>query len=118
MSAAEVLPELELPHPTGANILVHLRRLPEKTKGGIILAKEVIENDAYKSLLGRVVDMGGDCYRGAEGAFPSGPYCRPGNWVMFGKYVGQRFQIGGEDYRMIRDTDVIATIDNPESVAY
>ena len=52
-----------LPDPTGWRILVLPYKGQGKTKGGIILADETIEERSYTTVTGLVLKMGPDCYK-------------------------------------------------------
>jgi co-chaperonin GroES (HSP10) len=68
------------------------------------------------SIIGMVVAMGPDAYM--DGAkFPSGPYCKEGDFVIFRSYSGTRFKIGGKEFRLINDDTVEAVVDDPRGFA-
>ena len=55
-----------LPNPTGWRILVLPYKGQGKTKGGIILADETIEERSYTTVTGLVLKVGPDAYRDKE----------------------------------------------------
>jgi|TARA_Y100000296_G_scaffold72557_1_gene89050 co-chaperonin GroES (HSP10) len=105
----------KLPRPTGYRILILPFSLPEVTKGGIHIAKTTIEKEKLVTVVGYVVAMGEDAY-GDLNKFPEGPWCKEGDWVIFGRYAGARFQIEGGDMRLLNDDEILATIDDPEAI--
>ena len=42
--------------------------------------------------------------------FPSGPWCKAGDTVLFSRYAGMRFKIEGVEFRMLADDEITATI--------
>ena len=42
--------------------------------------------------------------------FPSGPWCKAGDTVLFSRYAGKRFKIEGVEFRMLADDEITATI--------
>ena len=104
----------KLPKPTGWRILVLPFKQKEKTKGGILLADETVERSQVASTCGLVLDMGPHCYD--KERYPEGPWCKKGDWVIFGRYAGARFQIEGGDMRLLNDDEILATIDDPEAI--
>ena len=48
--------------------------------------------------------------------FPEGPWCEEGDWVIFGRYAGARFNIDGGDMRLLNDDEILATVNNPEDI--
>ena len=105
----------KLPRPTGYRILILPFSLPEVTKGGIHIAKATLDKERIATVVGYVVAMGPDAY-GDVNKFPEGAWCKKGDWVIFGRYAGARFQIEGGDMRLLNDDDILATIDDPEAI--
>jgi co-chaperonin GroES (HSP10) len=88
---------------------------PEKTKGGIMLAKQTLDKERIATVVGLVVRKGPDAYSD-EDKFPEGAWCDEGDWVIFGRYAGARFNIEGGDLRLINDDEVLAIVNNPEDI--
>ena len=105
----------KLPRPTGYRILILPFSLPEVTKGGIHIAKATLDKERIATVVGYVVAMGPDAY-GDVNKFPEGAWCKKGDWVIFGRYAGARFQIEGGDMRLLNDDEIRATIDDPEAI--
>jgi co-chaperonin GroES (HSP10) len=95
----------ELPVPSGWRLLVLPFTPKEKTKGGIA------------TNCGYVIKMGPMAY-GDKEKFPSGPWCKQGDWVIFARYAGSRLPIEGGEVRLLNDDEVLGTINNPESVLH
>ena len=104
-----------LPDPTGWRILVLPYKGQGKTKGGIILADETIEERSYTTVTGLVLKMGPDCYKDKE-RFPNGPLCKKSDWIIFGRYAGSRFGIEGGEVRILNDDEIIAVVKDPEDI--
>jgi co-chaperonin GroES (HSP10) len=112
------LPESALarmPQPTGWRILILPYRGSGKTKGGILMADETIERNSVATVVGYVLAVGPEAYADKT-KFPTGPWCKKGDWVMIGRYAGARFRIEGGEVRIINDDEVIATIVDPADV--
>ena len=88
---------------------------PEKTKGGIMLAKQTLDKERIATVVGLVVRKGPDAYSDTN-KFPEGPWCEEGDWVIFGRYAGARFNIDGGDMRLLNDDEILATVNNPEDI--
>lgn len=120
---------MHAPDPVGHFMLVALPEVEAVTAGGIHIIDTVSERERTASVIGKVIEMGPDCYRDPEpvipanlppGAvvnimaprprFPSGPWCRKGDTVLFSRYAGKRFRIEGVEFRMLSDDEVIATV--------
>lgn len=105
----------KLPNPKGYRLLVAIPNVEEKTKGGIYLPDAVKTKEETASIAAQVLEMGPDCYADPD-RFPSGPYCREGEWIMIRAYSGTRFKIGGKEFRLINDDTVEATLSGPEGI--
>jgi len=104
-----------LPKPTGYRILILPFTMSSVTKGGIHLASQTVDKERLATVVGYVVSLGPDAY-GDLGKFPDGAWCKEGDWVIFGRYAGARFQIDGGDMRLLNDDEILAVIDNPEDI--
>ena len=106
-----------MPQPTGWRILILPYRGSKQTKGGVLLADETIERNTLATVVGYVLKVGPEAYAD-QTKFPTGPWCKKGDWVMIGRYAGTRFRIEGGEVRIINDDEVIATISDPADVLH
>jgi len=67
------------------------------------------------SIVGFVIKMGDLCYQD-ESKFPTGPWCKEGDWVMFRAYSGTRFKVHSAEFRLINDDTVEAVVQDPRGV--
>ena len=107
----------QLPDPSGWRILVLPFTPKEKTKGGIIIAQESLEKLRIATNCGYVIKLGPLAYHDKE-KYPTGPWCKKGEWVIFARYAGSRLPIEGGEVRLLNDDEVLGTIENPESVLH
>lgn len=103
-----------LPTPTGYTILVQIPRKEEK-QGSIYLPESERKREEVASIKGRVVALGCTAYQNPE-KFPTGPWCKPGDWVMFAAYSGTRFFVAETEYRLMYDDNIQAVTDHPDIV--
>jgi len=80
-----------------------------------MLAKQTLDKERIATVVGLVVRKGPDAYSD-EDKFPEGAWCDEGDWVIFGRYAGARFNIEGGDLRLINDDEVLAIVNNPEDI--
>ena len=104
-----------LPKPTGWRILILPYVLPQTTKGGVLISEETRERSQLATTVGYVVSLGPDAYKD-ETKFSDGPWCKEGDWVMFGRYAGSRFKIDGAEPRLLNDDEVLAVIKDPRDI--
>ena len=109
--------ETKLPKPTGWRMLVLPFRMEEKTKGGILLGGETIDRQQVASQCGNVLAMGDACYVDKE-RYPNGPWCKEGEFVVYGRYTGSRFQTKFGEHRILNDDEIIGTIGKPEDILH
>jgi len=105
----------KLPRPTGYRILILPFAQKSVTKGGIHIAKQTIDKERLSTVVGHVIALGPDAYADTI-KFPEGAWCKQGDWVIFGRYAGARFQIEGGDMRLLNDDEILAVIDDPEAI--
>ena len=106
-----------LPSPTGWRLLILPYRGRGKTEGGVLLPDAVIERESVATVCGYVLKAGLLAYKDTE-KFPSGPWCKEKDWVMFGRYAGARFKIDGGEVRILNDDEIIAVIQDPEDILH
>jgi len=92
-----------LPQPTGYRILIIPYYPSEKTKGGIIVPDAVRERESFATVSAYVVKLGPDAYKDAQ-KFPSGSYANEKDWVLIGRYSGNRFKVEGLEVRDRKST--------------
>lgn len=103
-----------LPQPCGYKILIALPEVEETTEGGLYKSRQTKELEEVGSIIGIVLAMGPDCYKGDRF---SEPYCQVGDCVMMRSYSGTRFTIYGKEFRLINDDTVEAIVDDPRGIA-
>jgi co-chaperonin GroES (HSP10) len=106
-----------IPTPTGWRIAILPYRGAEKTKGGIALAEETQRKQQVSTVCGYVLKVGPVAY-GDEVKFPTGPWCKEGDWIIFGRYAGARIPIDGGEIRLINDDEVLGIVADPEDVLH
>ena len=107
----------ELPTPSGWRILVLPFTPKEKTTGGIIIAQESLDRLRIATNCGYVLKIGPLAYFDKE-KYPTGPWCKEKDWVIFARYAGSRLPIEGGEVRILNDDEVLGTIPDPESVLH
>ena len=53
-----------------------------------------------------------------EAKFPTGAWCKEGDWIIFGRYAGARMAIDGGEIRILNDDEILATIKDPEDILH
>ena len=108
--------EQQLPKPVGYRLLVALPQVAETYEGSSILKTDAEKGrDHIMSIIGMVVDMGSDAYAD-ESRYPDGPWCKPGDYVMFRMNSGTCFKMGDVEYRLMNDDSIEAVVSDPRGI--
>ena len=108
--------DAQLPKPVGYRVLVALPQQKDTYEGSNILKTDTAKRlDHIMSIMGLVMDMGDQAYADKE-RFPTGAWCKQGDYVMFRANTGTRFKINGNEYRLMNDDSIEAVIANPSGI--
>lgn len=113
--AAKVEDVEVIPKPTGYRILLAIPAVKEKTDGGIIRPDLFRTREETASIVANVVALGPDAYKDSD-KFPSGPYCKQGDWVVISSYSGVRFKVRGQEFRLVNDDTPQGVVEDPRFV--
>lgn len=91
--------------PLQDRILVQRVEEEEKTKGGIIIPDTAKE----KPIEGKVIAVGSG--RTGEDGKKIPLEVKAGDHILFGKYGGTEVKVGGEEYLIMREDDVLGIIE-------
>ena len=91
--------------PLDDRVVVEPLEAEEKTQGGIVLPDSAKE----KPTKGKVISVGEgkllDSGKRAE------LLVKKGDKVLYGKYAGTEISVGGKDYLILKENDILAKID-------
>lgn len=106
----------QLPKPSGYRILCAIPEAEETIDGSSLIksAEMMMHEEALTSVL-FVVDMGPDCFKDAS-RFPSGPYCKVGDFILVRPNSGSRLVIHGKEFRVINDDSVDGVVQDPRGI--
>ena len=106
----------QLPDPKGYRLLCMVPKV-EETYGetGLIKANETMRVEDQTTLVLFVAKMGDMAYKDTE-RFPTGPWCKVGDFVLVRAYSGTRVKIHGTEWRIINDDTVEAVVDDPRGL--
>ena len=107
----------QLPNPTGYHILCAIPEQDKEHSGSLIhKADTTLRMEEVLSTVFFVVDLGPDCYQD-EKRFPSGPWCKKGDFILARPNTGTRLKIHGREFRMINDDSVEGIVDDPRGIS-
>lgn len=106
----------QLPTPTGYRILCALPEVEKEYENGLLKADETMRHENLLATVLFVVAMGPDCY-GDKDRFPTGPWCKVGDFVLVRPNAGTRLKIHGTEMRMINDDSVEGVVLDPRGIS-
>lgn len=102
----------QLPEPKGYRILCAVPDVEEKYSSGILKADTAKRIEENSTVVLFIIKMGDMCYLDKE-RFPTGPWCKEGDFVLTRAYAGTRFKIHGREFRIINDDTVEGVVEDP-----
>ena len=119
---ATVLPDTDdrkakqLPDPSGYRILCGIPNIEEQYESGIIKSDLTLQHEELLTTVLFVVKMGPDCYKDAT-RFPSGAWCKEGDFILVRPHAGTRLKIHGREFRIINDDSVEGVVEDPRGIS-
>ena len=105
----------QLPKPSGYRILCAIPEVEKEYDSGLVKADTTIHFDELLTTVLFVVDLGPDCYKDPA-RFPTGPWCKVGDFVLVRPNAGTRLVIHGREFRIINDDSVEGVVDDPRGI--
>jgi len=103
---------LQLPEPKGYKILCAIPEASETYESGLVKAGQTKHIEEHSTVVLFVVKVGDLAYKD-ESRFPTGPWCKEGDFVLTRAYAGTRFKIHGREFRIINDDTVEGVVQDP-----
>ena len=105
----------QLPKACGYSILCAVPDIEAQYDSGILKSEETKRNEEILSVVYFVIDLGPDCYIDKD-KFPSGPYCKKGDFVLVAAHTGIQVNIHGKAFRIIYDDQVRSIVQDPRGI--
>ena len=106
----------QLPDPSGYRILCFVPEIEDQFDSGIVKADITRQHEELLTTVLFVAKMGPDCYKDPA-RFPSGPWCKEGDFVLVRPHAGTRLKIHGREMRLINDDSVEGTVQDPRGIS-
>lgn len=105
--SADTFPDpKEPPIMVGPKVLV--RPAPRVTKiGSIHLADQAIDDQKYQNAIGKVLKISHLCWTDVG---DGQPWCKVGDWVLFGRYAGYPITYDGVRMIILNDEEITAVL--------
>lgn len=121
LGEATVLPESaeqkakQLPDPSGYRLLCALPEVDKAYDSGLLKADITMQHEELLTTVLFVLKVGPDAYKDDK-RFPSGPWCKEGDFVLVRPHAGTRVKIHGREFRIINDDAVEGVVEDPRGV--
>ena len=106
----------QLPDPSGYRILCAIPEIEETYESGIVKSDITLQHEEFLTTVLFVVKMGPDCYKD-QARFPSGPWCKEGDFILVRPHAGTRLKIHGREFRIINDDSVEGVVEDPRGIS-
>ena len=107
-----------LPIPCGWKILCIVPDVDTKIAGTALdLVRDAasLRQEEHATTVLFVLEVGPDAYKDTA-KFPTGAWCKKGDFVLVRTYTGTRFKIFGKEFRMINDDQVECVVQDPRGL--
>ena len=106
-----------LPEPTGWKILCVVPDVSETYENSnIVKADSFMKTEEHATTVLFVLKVGPDAYKDTT-KFPSGAWCKEGDFVLVRPNTGTRIKIHGKEFRIINDDSVEAVVQDPRGIS-
>lgn len=107
----------QLPVPSGYKLLCAVVETDETFEGSsLVKTGATRQAEEVSSPVLFVMKLGPDAYKD-EAKFPTGPYCKEGDFIVTRPYAGTRIKIHGKEFRIINDDLVDGTVEDPRGIS-
>ena len=85
-------------------------------KASLYVPQSVQTSDQFNSIAALVLDVGPIAYDDDEKFGKSGPWCKPGDWILVPRHEGFNFSYRGIAMQLVPDDKILGVIDDPNDV--
>lgn len=105
-----------LPEPAGHKLLCIVPDVSDKfDNSSLVKADSYMRQEEHATTVLFVLKIGPSAYKDTE-RFPTGAWCKPGDFVLVRTYSGTRFKIFGKEFRLINDDQIDAVVQDPRGL--
>ncbi len=104
-----------LPIPTGYKLLCIVPEVDEKIAGtslDLVRDAATMRAEEHATTVLFVIRVGPDAYKDTA-KFPTGAWCKAGDFVLVRTYTGTRFKVFGKEFRVLNDDQIECVVQDP-----
>jgi co-chaperonin GroES (HSP10) len=105
----------QIPAPSGYHILCMVPKVDSTFGSRIVKTEDTIHVETQTTIVLYVAKLGNMAYKDIN-KFPTGPWCKEGDFVITRAYSGTRLNIHGTEWRIINDDTVDAVVQDPRGI--
>jgi co-chaperonin GroES (HSP10) len=105
----------QLPDPSGYRILCAVPDVEDRFESGLFKADVTKHYEELLATVLFVLKVGPDAYKDPT-RFPSGPWCKEGDFVIVRPHAGTRIKIHGKEFRLLNDDSIEAVVEDPRGI--
>ena len=105
----------QLPEPKGWKVLCAVPEVEDKFENGLFKPDSTVRVEEHSTVVLFVVKLGDMAYADTS-KFPTGPWCKEGDFVLTRAYSGTRLKIHGREFRLLNDDMVEAVVEDPRGI--
>ena len=106
----------QIPTPSGFHVLCMVPEIEDKFDSGIAKSEITMFVEERLTTVLFVMKLGLDCYKDAS-RFPSGPWCKEGDFILVRPNTGTRLLIHGQEFRVINDDAIEGVVEDPRGIS-
>ena len=107
----------QLPEPTGYKVLCVVPDVSDTFENSAIVKSDsFMRSEEHGTTVLFVLKVGPDAYKDST-KFPSGAWCKAGDFVLVRTYSGTRFKIYGKEFRLLNDDQIDAVVEDPRGIS-
>lgn len=107
--------EAQMPRPVGYKLLIALPKVEATYSSGLVKADVTQHHESVMTVVGLVLDMGEQAYADKD-RYPTGPWCKVGDYVVFRANSGTRIKVNDVEYRFLNDDSIDGVVADPRGV--
>ena len=108
-----------IPEPTGFKLLCIEPDISDKLEGtelDLVRPLDYAKQEQMGTTVLFVLKAGPDAYQD-KAKFPTGPWCKVGDFIVVRTYAGTRIKIFGKEFRVINDDQVDCVVPDPRGIS-
>lgn len=106
-----------LPDPVGYHLFCAVPEIDSTFEGtSLVRPEKVVDQERMATVVLFVLKVGPDAYKDKE-RYPSGPWCKQGDFILARQYSGTRLRIYDKEFRVLKEDQVECVVQDPRGIS-